>query len=530
MRDGKEVLTTYTGTVPGDGGRRGASRAPTRQATFDATFTLTDDDRLDKAVLTGPFYPDADDVTYTITFDDYGTDEGHHRPRETRGRQPARSAQPRCLLVAGRGRGRLRGRRHLRRGAGAAGHDGRRRAGRSTSCSGRRRSSPGFLLGYVAVLPLIGRIADLRGRLPGAGRLAGGLRPRLAGHRRGVRPAEHGHRPVPAGRRRRRPGARRRWPWSPTSTRRRGAACRSASSARCRSSAASSARCTARWCSPSPTGRRSSRSTSPSAWCSPPPLRVAGARRGDASRPLDLARPALLALAGLRRAGAASWCSRPALTSDVTLGLAFVPVAGESRWLTPVGIAPCVVLRRRCSPAASPRAGRWSTCAAGRRWPGEADLLGAGCCSALALAGVILAFATADPEVSVFSPAGPWLLPAPPWPRSRFWLQRSAPPPAGAARRARGTTPAWGALRGQLLRRRRADRRAGRHPDLRPGHGLPRLPARRRAGAGAAAGGPAGRRARSAATLIRRLPTGVVTAAGMAARRRRLRVDVAPGG
>ena len=29
---------------------------------------------------------------------------------------------------------------------------------------------------------------------------------------------------------------------------------------------------------------------------------------------------------------------------------------------------------------------------------------------ALALAGVILAFATADPEVSVFSPAGPWLL------------------------------------------------------------------------------------------------------------------------
>ncbi len=37
------------------------------------------------------------------------------------------------------------------------------------------------------------------------------------------------------------------------------------------------------------------------------------------------------------------------------------------------------------------------------------DLLGAALL-ALALAGVILAFATADPEVSVFSPAGPWFL------------------------------------------------------------------------------------------------------------------------
>jgi len=47
-----------------------------------------------------------------------------------------------------------------------------------------------------------------------------------------------------------------------------------------------------------------------------------------------------------------------------------------------------------------------------RRWgalAGQADLVGAGLL-ALALAGVVLAFATADPQVSVLSPTGPWLL------------------------------------------------------------------------------------------------------------------------
>ena len=42
------------------------------KADFDATFTVTDQQRLAKAVLTGPFYPRAGDVTYTVTFDDYG--------------------------------------------------------------------------------------------------------------------------------------------------------------------------------------------------------------------------------------------------------------------------------------------------------------------------------------------------------------------------------------------------------------------------------------------------------------------------
>ena len=50
-----------------------SSPAPSPSASFSATFTVTDQDRLATAVLTGPFYPQADDVTYTITFDDYGT-------------------------------------------------------------------------------------------------------------------------------------------------------------------------------------------------------------------------------------------------------------------------------------------------------------------------------------------------------------------------------------------------------------------------------------------------------------------------
>lgn len=72
VRDGKVVLSSYTAEVPGTAV---ASVIPSAdaEAAFSAVFTLTDADRLDKAVLSGPFYPDADSVTYTITFDDYGT-------------------------------------------------------------------------------------------------------------------------------------------------------------------------------------------------------------------------------------------------------------------------------------------------------------------------------------------------------------------------------------------------------------------------------------------------------------------------
>jgi lipoprotein LprG len=79
VRDGKVVLSSFSGTVPGEDV---ASVIPSAdpQATFDATFTVDDRDRLAKAVLNGPFYPDADDVTYTITFDGYGLERDIKAP------------------------------------------------------------------------------------------------------------------------------------------------------------------------------------------------------------------------------------------------------------------------------------------------------------------------------------------------------------------------------------------------------------------------------------------------------------------
>ncbi|HYO40135.1 MAG TPA: MFS transporter [Nocardioidaceae bacterium] len=98
----------------------------------------------------------------------------------------------------------------------------------------------------------------------------------------------------------------------------------------------------------------------------------------------------------------------PGLTSDVTLGLAFLPVAGDSRWLAPIGLATVLLaaaLAVRCLTARHPLVDVRGWAAVAR----QADLVGAGLL-AVALGGVVLAFSTADPEVSVFSPAGPWLL------------------------------------------------------------------------------------------------------------------------
>jgi MFS family permease len=136
---------------------------------------------------------------------------------------------------------------------------------------------------------------------------------------------------------------------------------------------------------------------------------------------------------------------RPArLVDDVTLGLAFLPVAGDSRWLTPVALAAYVLaglLVVRCLTAASPLVDLRSWAALGR----QVDLLGT-LLLALALGGVILAFATADPEVQVLSPAGPWLLAGSAVAGAGFWWRNRSvtnplvPPGAVAA------TPAWGAL------------------------------------------------------------------------------------
>ncbi len=71
VRQGDAVLRSYSGTVPGSAVSSVLPGAPAT-AGFDATFTLTDRQRLTRAVLTGPFYAHAADVTYTIAFSDYG--------------------------------------------------------------------------------------------------------------------------------------------------------------------------------------------------------------------------------------------------------------------------------------------------------------------------------------------------------------------------------------------------------------------------------------------------------------------------
>ncbi|GAB2447194.1 hypothetical protein GCM10027062_31020 [Nocardioides hungaricus] len=138
-------------------------------------------------------------------------------------------------------------------------------------------------------------------------------------------------------------------------------------------------------------------------------------------------------------------CVQPSqLMRDLTWGRLFVPIAGDGRWLTPLGVAAIaafVLLVARCCTARRPLLDVRSWIATLR----EADLLGA-LLLAIALSGVILAFATADPKVQVFSDQGLWYLLGGAIAAVAFalHLRRAEAPlvPAGALRR----TPAWGAM------------------------------------------------------------------------------------
>ncbi len=79
VRDGADVLATYTGVLAGD---RIVGIIPSAdpQGEFDATFTVGAENRLTQVVLTGPFYPDADAVTYTIDLADYGVEKDISAP------------------------------------------------------------------------------------------------------------------------------------------------------------------------------------------------------------------------------------------------------------------------------------------------------------------------------------------------------------------------------------------------------------------------------------------------------------------
>jgi hypothetical protein len=197
----------------------------------------------------------------------------------------------------------------------------------------------------------------------------------------------------------------------------------------------------------------------------------------------------------------------------VTWGQLYVPVSGSGRWLTPLGLVAIVALLLlvvRCLTARRPLAdlrGWWRAATA-------ADLPGA-LFLAAALAGVILAFATADPRTAVFAPQGRWYLLGGAVAAVAFaWHLHTEPEPLvprGALRR----TPAWGSLLvsffvGAALVAALIDipifARTTVYPDSQLLAALVLVRFLVALPVGAVAGG----------YLTRRLPAGVVTALGMA--------------
>ena len=173
-------------------------------------------------------------------------------------------------------------------------------------------------------------------------------------------------------------------------------------------------------------------------------LGAAGAPSGDGGprRRPDVV-GALLLLVAL--AAGSLVFTRPApLLRDLTWGQLFIPYTGSGRWLTPIGliaIGAALLFLIWCLLATRPLLDL-------RGWGAslkEADVVGA-LLLAAALAGVILAFATADPKIQVFSDRGWWFLLGSAVASVLFalHLRRATAPlvPTGALRH----TPAWGAL------------------------------------------------------------------------------------
>ncbi len=69
----EEVLTEYTGTVAASFVETVIPSASGDD--FDASYTINADGEVRQATLTGEFYPDAGENTYTIDFSDYGTEK-----------------------------------------------------------------------------------------------------------------------------------------------------------------------------------------------------------------------------------------------------------------------------------------------------------------------------------------------------------------------------------------------------------------------------------------------------------------------
>lgn len=132
------------------------------------------------------------------------------------------------------------------------------------------------------------------------------------------------------------------------------------------------------------------------------------------------------------------------LTSGLTTGLAYVPYFDDNRWSTPMafaGYALVGLLLVRQLTAQRPLVDLRAT----RALTAAADLLGAALLG-VALGGVVLAFATANPEVQVFSRLGEWFLLVSAVATGLFvWRQRKAATPL-IPRGALTARPAWAAV------------------------------------------------------------------------------------
>jgi MFS family permease len=156
----------------------------------------------------------------------------------------------------------------------------------------------------------------------------------------------------------------------------------------------------------------------------------------------DWGGPLLLAIS--LAAGALVFLQPTDLVTDLTWGEFFIPIVGSGRWLAPVGIVAVVAFLLflvRSATASRPMLDLAGWIRSSR----EADLRGA-LYLAIALGGVILAFATADPQVQVFSDRGLWSLAAAAVGAVAFVLHlRTAEAPL-IPRGALREVPAWGAV------------------------------------------------------------------------------------
>jgi MFS family permease len=211
--------------------------------------------------------------------------------------------------------------------------------------------------------------------------------------------------------------------------------------------------------------------------------------------------------------GLAVFVQPPDLKRDLTWGQLFIPYADDgSRWVTPIGlvaIGAFVVLALRCAFARRPIIDLrgWFRAAV------DADLVGA-TLLAVALGGIVLAFASADPEVAVFNPKGGWFLLGSGLAAAAFVVHLFRAEAPIIPRSALAAIPAWGSLAvsflvGWALIAALVDiplfARTTTFRDSQLGAALILLRFLIALPIGAVAGG----------YLIRRVPAGVITAVGM---------------